>query len=95
MSVGRSGQEVYDPQDSRSSYLLDSTLSELALSSQQSSSAAAWSWFTTPGGGTGDELVTPPPLPEGTIPNVRKITYYTQPNTFYLVMYHDELGIDI
>lgn len=70
MSGGRPGQEVYDPQDSRLAYLLDSTLSELALSSQQSGTATAWTWLTTPGGG--DDLATPPPLPEGTIPNVRK-----------------------
>lgn len=57
---------LYGPQDSRAAYLVDPTLSELALSSAQSSAASPWSWFVNEDPST----ATPPPLPEGTIPSV-------------------------
>jgi DNA-binding ferritin-like protein len=45
-------------------------LSELALSSAQSSAASPWSWFVIPGINEDPSTAVPPPLPEGTIPSV-------------------------
>jgi vacuolar protein sorting-associated protein 54 len=75
MSGGRSvGQQQqgppYDPKDARATYLVDPTLSELALSSAQASAASPWSWFIIPGVNDDQSLAMPPPLPEGTIPSV-------------------------
>lgn len=50
-------------------YLVDSTLSELALSSHQAATSTPWAWFTSPG--LADDVAVPPPLPEGTIPTIK------------------------
>jgi hypothetical protein len=65
-----SSSSLYEPKDARAAYLVDSTLSELALTSAQAAAASPWSWFIIPGISEDPSTATPPPLPEGTIPSV-------------------------
>ena len=70
-----SGKQPTEEEEARAAYLVDTTLSELALESQQGASANPWNWLATTIGAT-DEQEKPPPLPEGTIPTVRSIYCY-------------------
>jgi hypothetical protein len=68
MSGGVRRRTSLDAEEARMAYMVDPTLSEIE-NSRNASAATAWGWFTAPSS-LADDLAVPPPLPEGTIPDV-------------------------